>query len=89
LPAAVEHEPYNLTIPDAYILAVSAAIYAFYYSRNEEAQRVMVEIPPLQVLLEFEDIAGDMYRAPYAICLNVGMVGPNGFTARLESKAER
>ena len=84
LPSAIEHEPFYLVMPRAYMMATSAYVYCFRLNKAD-----WKGLPPLQVLLEFEDIAGDKYRAPYEIGLHLVMLESKGFTAMLEPKAVR
>lgn len=90
LPAAVQGEPFYLKVPHAYIVTMAAAVYVFFHPDAMGLKGFdRLKIPPLNVRLQFEDIAGDKHSAAYDIDLEIHGVSPKKLSGRLEAKKQR
>jgi hypothetical protein len=85
LPASIDHKPIRLDLPSAYILAVAAHMSLFLKVFGEEDSKAP-QVPPLELSLEFNDIAGQRHRTSYEIEFHWYAVTPHAFEAELVPK---
>ncbi len=82
VPASIDKEPTELDLPHAYILAVAMRMSHFLRDfKNEE--REAPQMPPLQLVLQFSDIAGKRHHMVYEIDFHWYMATPYAFEAEL------
>jgi hypothetical protein len=86
LPAAVQPEPYMLTVPDAYQLLVAGRL--FVWAQFPEHREAELEIPVLHLLIEYLDIGNAKHSAQFDIRCDLLMIrGPGeAFEGYLASK---
>lgn len=77
LPAAMDSSPVELELPHAYIQIVSALIH---FSAKAENLESFLEIPPLDVDIEFSDIGGGQHKSKFSISTELISVSGKGET---------
>jgi len=85
LPASIDHEPVRIDLPSAYILAVAAYMSIFLKGMGD-GDRESPQVPPLNLSLEFNDIAGERHRTSYDIEFLWYLATPHSFEAELVPK---
>ncbi|KJC43694.1 hypothetical protein UP09_17105 [Bradyrhizobium sp. LTSP885] len=85
VPASIDKEPAKLDLPSAYILAVATRM-ALFLGVLPNSDREEPDIPPLQLFLEFNDIAGRRHCMRYEIEFHWFVATPHAFEAELIPK---
>jgi len=75
LPAAVQTDPVNLALPDAYVLLCSALL--FFWAKEKDAKS-LPELPMLRATFQYRDIGEQEHQATFDIGFHIIALGSEG-----------